>query len=290
MISNKNGNKYTKKLLKWNHLALNGGSTKGISQVGALCYLDDNNLLDIKEYAGTSVGSVIATFHCAGFSGYDVWSFLQEIDIQKLFKPDMLSLIGKYGMDNGLSMELVIDNALEIKYGKKNMKFIELFNITNKLLIITATNLTQKKLEIYSVNTTPNMIISKAVRRSCGIPIMFEPIIDEKGNTIIDGGFMNNFPVDLLPKNNTLGIKIEPVLTTKYQNPEEYFFALLNLCQHCVMLRETGNDIDVLNISFQEIVNSFDFSLNSETKQKMFDLGYKRAKSYHMSILETFND
>lgn len=281
---------YTKNKIIWNNLALNAGSTKGISQVGALCYLEDNNLLDIKQYAGTSVGSMIATFHCAGCTGRDIWNFLKEIDLKKLFTPNIVKFVKKYGMDDGNLIEKIIDNTLELTFGKSNITFKELYQRTGKLLIMTGTNLTKKELEIYSVKKTPDMIVSKAVRISCSIPIMFEPIINENGDTLVDGAFMNNFPLDLLPIEKTIGIKIVPVLSTKYQYPEEYLLALLNLCQHCVISRTDDPRYDTIDIKFKEAHNAFDFSLDDEEKQKLFDMGYNAAKSYHKSLLETITD
>ena len=64
-----------------------------------------------------------------------------------------------------------------------------------KNLIITGTNKSQGKLEIFSCQTTPNMSIALACRISGSIPILLKSlkINNEK---IVDGGYIDNLPTD----------------------------------------------------------------------------------------------
>jgi NTE family protein len=41
-------------------------------------------------------------------------------------------------------------------------------------------------------------LLWRAVRASLSIPGIFAPVIDERGHLLVDGGIMNNFPVDVL--------------------------------------------------------------------------------------------
>ena len=67
-----------------------------------------------------------------------------------------------------------------------------------KELIVTGTNLSTKKVEYYSYHTTPDMKISDAVRISAGIPVYFESIRLADGQERVDGGVLNNFPIQAL--------------------------------------------------------------------------------------------
>ena len=66
-------------------------------------------------------------------------------------------------------------------------------------LLITATNLTNRKLEVISSidSKYDNMPIASAVRASAGYPVFFRPIEIEgspDGGWFVDGGMVSNFP------------------------------------------------------------------------------------------------
>lgn len=57
-------------------------------------------------------------------------------------------------------------------------------------LAVIGANIKTGRMEVYSVQTHPNMIVAEAVRRSMSLPVIFEP----RGNFIVDGGLCSNFP------------------------------------------------------------------------------------------------
>src|SRR5438270_209486 len=62
-------------------LVLSGGSIKGISQIGALHCLKKHNLLNnIKNIAGTSVGSMVGLTHCIGYQPIEMYNYFKIID------------------------------------------------------------------------------------------------------------------------------------------------------------------------------------------------------------------
>jgi NTE family protein len=74
----------------------------------------------------------------------------------------------------------------------------------------TGTNLTRQRIEIFSWQNTPNMLLKTAVRISGSIPIYYKPvIIDSAGvetekplpgvvyNYYVDGGMLENFPITM---------------------------------------------------------------------------------------------
>jgi predicted acylesterase/phospholipase RssA len=66
-----------------------------------------------------------------------------------------------------------------------------------KDLIVTGTNITDKKLAIFSAKTSPNMEIAKAIQISAAFPIVFKAV-SYNGKQYIDGGAMDNLPVRML--------------------------------------------------------------------------------------------
>ena len=74
-----------------NTLCLAGGGIKGISYLGALKYLEENNFLKIsnlKIFSGTSAGSILVFFLNIGFTLDDLIEFVLQFDFSK-FIPDI---------------------------------------------------------------------------------------------------------------------------------------------------------------------------------------------------------
>jgi NTE family protein len=80
-----------------------------------------------------------------------------------------------------------------------------------KQLYIVGVNLSTGLIEVFSEETTPDMIVSDAVRISMSIPVVFKPhqiyykinglrVADEKGHLYVDGGMLDNYPMWLFNK------------------------------------------------------------------------------------------
>ncbi len=68
-----------------------------------------------------------------------------------------------------------------------------------KDIVITGSNLTEKKLEFFSADTTPDMEIAMATRISMSLPVFFKPVT-YNDKVYVDGGALNNFPMDIFDK------------------------------------------------------------------------------------------
>jgi predicted acylesterase/phospholipase RssA len=79
------------------------------------------------------------------------------------------------------------------------LTFEEHFKRTKKRLVVMAFNVTKCKEDIFTYDTTPDMVILKALELSAGIPIIFKPLKYEN-NLYVDGGVWNNFPIEIAIK------------------------------------------------------------------------------------------
>jgi NTE family protein len=75
--------------------------------------------------------------------------------------------------------------------------------------------MTKMRVDIYSHENTPNMVVSRAIKQSCTLPFIFEPEYNSDNDTMVDGGVCYNYPIDIfdnISKNKvnmkTLGLKI----------------------------------------------------------------------------------
>jgi NTE family protein len=186
---------------KYKNFVFQGGGIRGIAYGGSIRYLEKHNLLkQVKRFAGSSAGAIVAAGLAVGYSGSEIIQLLHETDFKKFEKGswgifgEIYRFITKFGLYSGDAFEEWFKKVLEKKTGNSEITFLELYNQFNKELVITGTNLSKKITEYYYYKRTPNMPIYKAVRISMSYPGFFECV--KRGNeTLADGGLLNNYPI-----------------------------------------------------------------------------------------------
>lgn len=92
----------------FNSLVFEGGGVKGISYIGAIEYLEDNNILkDIINFGGSSAGSHIATLLAIGYKSKELKDIFFDLPLNS-FKSskfgcirDIICFFKKYGYYDG---------------------------------------------------------------------------------------------------------------------------------------------------------------------------------------------
>jgi len=167
-------------------VALSGGGARGISHLGVLKALDENGIKpDI--VSGTSAGSIIGGFYCAGYSPDEILKIIVKTKMLSIFKP-------AFSWKGLLSM----DKLLQILQENLPSSFEEL----SKPLIIAATDIEAGKIHYFEQGELQQTILAS----SC-LPVLFNPI-EIKGVKYIDGGILNNLPVEALVNNTDKIISI----------------------------------------------------------------------------------
>lgn len=195
-------------------LALSGGGIRGASHIGVLRALAEAGLRpDI--IAGSSAGSIVASLYATGMkldsmekSFYDYAPYILDFDIVGALGA-VLRLCGL------LRGKPVIDGFLKGNNAEKIMaKLTDELKMyqTDIPLAITATDINDGTAIVFvsrrlAIQSGGNIIccsetsISEAVRASIAIPVVFKPKILKLGGKtrrLVDGGVVNNLPVDVL--------------------------------------------------------------------------------------------
>jgi len=280
-----------------NILVISGGGIKGLSGLGALECLIENEIVIFPEIlAGSSVGSIICFLINIGYSPKDMYDLLEQIDFTELIKyvePENLFLDHKnlfldpcFGISSAEPFLEVIYNFMKKKKISKNITFKELFEITQSKLIITGTCINDAVVKYFSVDTYPDMQILKAIRISIGIPLIFRPYLFE-GKLWVDGGCMDNFPIDLFTDklDDVIGIYLDDVYETikEFNEIQDYFFRIFK----CVLRGLCSSKINIFKkyiVHIKTCGNSTNWEITQEEKKKLFDEGYEQAKKYIDSI------
>ena len=218
----------------YNRIILSSGSSKGYVHLGALYYLFTIypklfNYTSMKLFAGSSIGSVISLLLSIGMKPIEIYSkFVKinmEISIEKV--PNTFGMLKTDIFSN-------IEKIMISKYG-----FIptlkQLYDITGKIFICTAYNLSKHKGEYFDYLSFPDLSSIKAIEMSCNIPLLFGKM-EYNGNLYIDGAFFDKCPIKYVYDTfgngeNTLSIIFNPI-SPSIKNLSDYIYQVLTIPLH----------------------------------------------------------
>jgi NTE family protein len=265
-------------------LVIGGGGIKGLSALGAITKLKELEIINYPEiFCGTSAGAMICFLLLIGYSSYDIFLLLREIDFTTLFELNLDDIFDNplIGLSHSNSFICVLHSLIIRKKLNINITFEELYKIYKSKLIITGTCVNDMSLHYFSVDKTPNMQVIKAIQISISMPVVFKPCIyDDK--IWIDGGCLNNYPIEIFINNldDVVGIYLddEKIEYNQFDEIQTY----LNQVMTCIL---RGRDINKISLySKQTIVItckggvSFDWNITKDEKLLLYQLGYNTVK------------
>lgn len=155
-----------------------GGGARGFAHLGVIRALYESGVA-IDHIGGTSFGAIAATGPARGFDIESMIDELRHVFTQERPLDDytlpMVSLVHGERLDELLRKYL--DFAIEDLW-------LPYFCVSS--------NLTRNRVEIHDRGS-----LWRAVRASISLPAILPPVIDG-GNLLIDGGVLNNLPVDVM--------------------------------------------------------------------------------------------
>jgi hypothetical protein len=183
-----NGNKFICdfNFSKCESLVISGGAFKCIYALGALSKIFEKFNLNLKNYIGTSSGSVICTLLSIGYTPIEIIQYLFKLN--KSERPSIRSL-----RDFAISK---VEDMIKEKGINNKITFYEHYKMTGKNLLVVTTNVTSGYEEIFSWNNSPKVEITTALKLSCSLPFIF-PFAHFNHSMYIDGIFSDNFPLKI---------------------------------------------------------------------------------------------
>lgn len=158
-------------------IVLSGGGIRGIAHLGVLKALV-NTGIQISAISGTSAGSIAGSFFAAGIDPEAALNIFVQTKLLRFIRP----ALGSLGLIN-------IENTSQIL--KTHIPFDRIENLKIPLTI-AATNFSEGNLVYFKEGP----LITSVLASSC-IPGIFKPIMIN-GQMYVDGGILNNFPVEPL--------------------------------------------------------------------------------------------
>ena len=168
---------------KMNDLFIGGGGYSGVMFIGVLEYLHENNLLDIKNFYGCSIGSLIGILYLSGYTPKEILLKFLDIDLKEIVKYDLHNISNNYIIED-LFLETLISYIF--KFNDVDITLSE-FSLKTKVNInIHVTNLDKNEYINFNNTDYPNIKLKDAVKASMSIPFIFKSV-NINGNEYIDG-------------------------------------------------------------------------------------------------------
>lgn len=254
-------------------LCIAGASHRGVAYVGAMKYLEEIGVLrrqDLKKLIGVSIGSFIGTCFILGFE-LDV--FLDYL-LKTEFGPFQdISLTGNdLSLLQGLSFRKWVRDTLSLKIDP-DILLSEFKEKTGVHLIVSAVSIDEDKV-IY-LGLERDMRLCDALICSMNFPFAFPPYTVD-GITYIDGGLVDNFPMQLLGP-SAVGL----MATRKKSNKLSFFNYPVKLYDILKSKLESLVKYESINIIKLDLSDAslLEFSLNEDDKLTLYAEGYLACKN-----------
>ena len=164
-------------------LVLGGGATKGYAHIGVLKVLEDNGIKP-SLIVGTSMGAVVGGVYACGKDCEHLIKISKQLTRNKIMDFNIFSAIFTTGIMSGKKLRKVLRQ--------------EIGNITHNELdipfVAVATNISDGSCVLMREGEVVDSILA-----STAIPGVY-PMVDENGQTLCDGGLVNNVPDDIARK------------------------------------------------------------------------------------------
>lgn len=281
------------------HLVISGGGPLALSHLGSLQELEQSGIWkqsDLKSVYGTSAGGMLGLLLCLKYD----WDTLMKYFVKrpwgnafKIKPDDIFSLYQKKGVLNIQFVEIIFKPLFDAKNISIEITMQELYELTGIDLHVYSLELNEFEICDISHKSHPDLPVLKAIQMTSAIPIVIEPVCMD-GKCYIDGGFVNNYPLNYCLKDHP---EVDDILSLKNIYDPQQLYAEINsestvfdmittLLQHLFkQVSETRDLQDIPNqINHSATGINVDYMMNtfeSETfRQSLVDNGIAVAKEF----------
>ncbi len=280
-------------------LVLNGGGALGLAHVGVLRWMEEHHI-PIDGVAGTSMGGLVGGFYATGMSAQEIDDFIHTIDWKHALNDETpyrdLSFRRKedkrlypadleFGLKNGISLPSGFNSGQQVGLILDRIA-APYFDLTTFDQLPTpfrcvAADLTTGRQKVFDRGS-----LAEALRATMSLPAVFSPV-REKNHIYVDGGLLNNLPVDVSRSMGT-DIVIAVELRTDPIHPKDVVSAV-NVLQQSVSVIISSNelesmrDADILITVDTGKIGGLEFS----AEDRLISLGYQAAQQ-KSKVLQRF--
>ena len=237
-------------------LALGGGAAKGIAHVGVLKALEDNNV-DIRYIAGTSVGAIVAALYAFNVDVDTIGGLAKRLTMSKVtsFK---LSKTGFFSTES--LRDLIVEYLGEVNIEETNIP-----------LSIVATDIKTGEEIILTQGSVPDAVCASAAIPGIYIPVQIGV------RTLVDGGLVQNVPIEALQAMGA-GVTIASHLNSVSHYSEiSHVLDVMRNAFEIAVSQHTHDQIKEADLLISMDLSDFSLRDNTERYNELFDIGYRAA-------------
>jgi predicted acylesterase/phospholipase RssA/CRP-like cAMP-binding protein len=162
-------------------VVLGGGGARALAEIGVLQALDEAGV-PIDAIGGTSMGAVIAAAYARG------WDAPQLLALFEKYMPDLKAIRDADLPLVSLLSGRKVDRALHLVFEELDLAdlWLPCFSV--------AANINDSAMVVHERG-----LVWRSVRASCSLPGIFPPV-DIDGRLHVDGGIVNNVPIDVMER------------------------------------------------------------------------------------------
>ncbi|MFQ5446316.1 MAG: patatin-like phospholipase family protein [Saprospiraceae bacterium] len=246
-------------------LVLSGGGVRGVAHLGVIQVLKECGIKPA-VVSGTSAGSLVGALYAAGHTLDTIFEFFKATAIFKISnfaarKPGIIDSDKFYAV---LKEYLPEDD----------------FGALKKQLFVTTTDIIHGRTRIFSEGP-----LIKTLLASSAVPVVFSPV-EIEGTLYVDGGALNNFPVEPLVNNcdAIIGINVHPLKDTKPENIKSTWMVVERIF-HLAINHHTLQKFHLCNIVIapQKLASFGTFERGRF--DEIYQVGYEAAQSRKGELL-----
>lgn len=210
-------------------LVLSGGGAKGLAHIGVLKELEAAGVR-VDYIGGTSMGAIVGALYASGYSATQLDSIFSKMDFETLIK-DEVPRRAKTFFEKEDSEKYALTlpfNDFELRLPSGISKGQNIYNLLSRLLkhvkdvedfdqlpipfVCIATDVEKGKQVTFKKGYLPRVITA-----SGALPSLFSPVIIDS-TVYVDGGVINNYPVDevkAMGADIIIGVDVQDTLRTR---------------------------------------------------------------------------
>lgn len=281
-------------------LVLSGGGAKGLTHIGIIRALEENNI-PIDYITGTSMGAIVGSLYAMGYSPDDMEQLIRSDDFKRWYSgqiedkyvfylrnheptPDFFNINLSFKDSASIKTQFIptsVVNPIQM-----NIAFMKLYAEAtaqckgdfDELFVpfrCVASDVYHKRELVLG-----NGDLGNAVRASMTFPFMFKPI-ELDSVLVYDGGIYNNFPADVMMETFKPDVIIGSVVASNPARPDEN--DMIGQVENMIMQKtdySLPDSVGILMTFKYNDINLMDF----DKIDRLVKIGYDRTMSLMDSI------
>ena len=268
-------------------VALSGGGIRGLAHAGVLKALEENKI-KVDIIGGTSAGSMVASLYAMGYNPDEIFDcFVNNSD--KIIGGRKISVFE--GIKSFMNKNIIgfkkgenIESVFDLLAKNKNIDAISKIKMP---IVIPTVDITDSKEYIFTNNIPKNenkcykkyitdIGVGEAVRASSSFPAVFNLCTIQK-HTFIDGGALNNVPVEEVKKqgaDKVIAVRFEEDKIDEYSNMMDIIMKTIDIMGSKISEKNLEKSDYVIKINTGKIG-----LLEVHNMKKCFQYGYEAVNS-----------